>query len=129
MMLFTKEQIEKIKDVLNNRGNVAIKISQLPISKSTYGMYGETIYGEPLNTYILLNTRVSHYLDKVEIVIYNSISEDVFKYYLLRKIQGKGYTRNYVEAICTIIESKLFNSNGDYIIYNNYVVDIDFYKL
>lgn len=128
MMLFTKEQIEKIKDVLNNRSNVAIKISRLPISKSTYGMYGETIYGEPLNTYILLNTMASHYLDKVEIVIYNSISEDVFKYYLLRKIQGKGYTRNYVEAICTIIEYKLFKSNGDHINYNNYVVDVD-YKL
>ena len=123
-MLFTKEQIEKIKDVLNNRGNVAIKISQIPISKSTYGMYGGS-----LNTYILLNTRVSDYLDKVEIVIYNSISEDVFKYYLLRKIQGKGYTSNYVEAICTIIESKLFNSNGDHIYYYNYVVDVDFYKL
>ena len=124
MMLFTKEQIEKIKDVLNNRGNVAIKISQIPISKSTYGMYGGV-----LNTYILVNTRVSHYLDKVEIVIYNSISEDIFKYYLLRKIQGKGYTRNYVEAICTIIESKLFKSNGDPIDYDNCVVDVDFYKL
>lgn len=124
MMLFTTKQIEKIKEVLNNGGNVAFKISQFPTSKSTYG-----IYGEPLNTSILLNTMVSYDVDKVEIVIYNIISEYTFECYLLRKTQGKGYTCNYVESIYTILEFELFDSNGDHIYYDNYVVDVDYWKL
>ena len=124
MMLFTKEQIEKIKDVLNNGGKVVFKISQNHEFKSTYGMYGKAVKSS-----ILLSTMVSYDVDKFEIVLYKAISEYTFECYLLRKIQGKGYTRNYVEAICTIIEYKLLKSNGDHINYNNYVVDVDFYKL
>lgn len=124
MMFFTKEQIEKIKEVLNNGGNVVFKISQNHTSKSTYGMYGEA-----LKSSILLNTMVSYDVDKFKIVLYKSISEYTFECYLLRKTQGKGYNCNYGDVIYTILEFELFDSNGDHIYYDNYVVDVDFYKL
>ena len=124
MMLFTKEQIEKIKEVLNNGGNVVFKISQNRESKSTYGMYGKT-----LKSSTLLNTMVSYDVDKVEIVIYKAISDYTFECYLLRKIQGKSYNCNYGYCIFTTLEFELFDSNGDHIDYDNYVVDVDFYKL
>ena len=122
MMLFTKEQIEKIKEVLNNGGNVVFKISQNRQSKSTYGMYGKT-----LKSSTLLNTMVSYDVDKVEIVLYKAISEYTFECYLLRKTQGKSY--NYGDCIFTTLEFELFDSNGDYIYYNHYIVDVDYYKL
>lgn len=122
MMLFTKEQIEKIKEVLNNGGNVVFKISQNRQSKSTYGMYSKT-----LKSSTLLNTLVSYDVDKVEIVIYHAISEYTFECYLLRKTQGKSY--NYGDCIFTTLEFELFDSNGDYIYYNHYIVDVDYYKL
>ena len=66
MMLFTKEQIEKIKDVLNKGGKVVFKISR------------------------------NHEVDKFEIVLYKPISDYTFEYYLecylLRKIRGKSYS-------------------------------------
>ena len=124
MMLFTKEQIEKIKEVLNNGGNVVFKISQNRESKSTYGMYVKT-----LKSSTLLNTMVSYDVDKVEIVIYKAISEYTFECYLLRKTQGKSYNCNYGDCIFTTLEFELFDSNGDYIYYSHYIVDVDYYKL
>ena len=122
MMLFTKEQREKIKEVLNNGGNVVFKISQNRQSKSTYGMYGEA-----MKSSILLSTLVSYDVDKFNIVLYKSISEYTNECYLLRKTQGKSY--NYGDCIYTTLEFELFDSNGDYIYYNHYIVDVDYYKL
>lgn len=124
MMLFTKEQIEKIKEVLNNGGNVVFKISQNRESKSTYGMYGKA-----LKSSILLSKMVSYDVDKFEIMLYKAISEYTFECYLLRKIHGKNYNYNYGDCIFTTLEFELFDSNGDYIYYNHYIVDVDYYKL
>lgn len=124
MMLFTKEQIEKIKEVLNNGGKVVFKISQNHEYKSTYGMYGKA-----LKSSILLSTMVSYDVDKFEIVLYKAISEYTFECYLLRKIKGKSYNCNYGVCIFTTLEFELFDSNGDYIYYNHYIVDVDYCKL
>lgn len=123
-MFYTKEQIEKIKEVLNNGGNVVFKISQNHASKSTYGMLGEV-----LKSSILLNTMVSYDIDKFKIVLYKSISEYTFECYLLRKTQEKSYNCNYWDGIYTILEFELFDSNNNHIYYDNYVVDVDFCKL
>ena len=124
MMLFKKEQIEKIKEVLNNGGNVVFKISQNRESKSIYGMYGKA-----LKSSILLSKMVSYDVDKFEIVLYKAICEYTFECYLLRKTQGKSYNYNYGDCIFTTLEFELFDSNGDYIYYNHYIVDVDYYKL
>ena len=124
MMLFTKEQIEKIKEVLNNGGKVVFKISQNHESKSTYGMYGET-----MKSSILLSTMVSYDVDKFNIVLYKSISEYTNECYLLRKIQEKSYNCNYGHCIFTTLEFELFDSKGDYIYYNHCIVDVDYCKL
>lgn len=118
MMLFTKEQIEKIKEVLNNGGNVVFKISQNRESN-----------GKALKSSILLSKMVSYDVDKFEIVLYKAISEYTFECYLLRKIQGKSYNYNYGDCIFTTLEFELFDSNGDYIYYNHYIVDVDYWKL
>ena len=119
MMLFTKEQIEKIKDVLNKGGKVVFKISRNHEFKSTYGMYGKE-----LKSSILLSTMVSYDVDKFEIVLYKAISDYTFECYLLRKIRGKSYS-----CVFTTLEFELYDSNGDYIYYNHYIVDVDYYKL
>ena len=121
MMLFTKEQIEKIEEVLNNGGNVVFKISQDYTSKSTYRMYGKA-----WKSSILLRTMVLYDVDKVEIMLNKAISEYKFECYLLRKTQEKNYNCNYGDCIFTILEFELFDSNGDHIYYDNYVVDVDF---
>lgn len=126
MMLFTKEQIEKIKEVLNNGGKVVFKISQNRESKSIYGMYGEAVKSS-----ILLSKMVSYDVDKFKIVLYKAISEYTFECYLLRlrKTQGKNCNYNYGDCIFTTLEFELFDSNGDYIYYNHYIVDVDYCKL
>lgn len=86
------------------------------------------MYGEAKSS-ILLNTMVSYDIDKFKIVLYKAISEYTFECYLLRKTQGKSYNCNYGDSIYTILEFELFDSNGDNIYYDNYVVDVDFYKL
>lgn len=122
MMLFTKEQIEKIKDVLNNGGKVVFKISRNHEFKSTYGMHGKE-----LKSSVLLSTMVSYDVENFKIVLYKVISEYTFECYLLRKIQGKSY--NYGDCFFTTLEFELFDSNGDYIYYNHCIVDVDYCKL
>ena len=126
MMLFTKEQIEKIKEVRNNGGKVVFKISQNHEYKSTYGMYDKA-----LKSSILLSTMVSYDVDNFKIVLYKAISEYTFECYLLRlrKTQGKNCNYNYGDCIFTTLEFELFDSNGDYIYYNHYIVDVDYCKL